>query len=98
MPPGEWIVAEEHQPKPSDYGYNLGRALTSVVGLRSIIPADAATAEVLGTERTGNGVVIRENGLVLTIGYLVTEAETVWISHSGGSAVAGHRPFKNFTS
>ena len=30
MPPGEWIVAEEFQPKPSEYGYNLGRALTSV--------------------------------------------------------------------
>jgi S1-C subfamily serine protease len=90
MPPGEWIVAQEYQPKPSDYGYNLGRALTSVVGLRSIIPADAATAEVLGTERTGNGVVIRENGLVLTIGYLVTEAETVWLSTHDGRKISGH--------
>jgi S1-C subfamily serine protease len=33
---------------------------------------------------------IRADGLVLTIGYLVTEAETVWISHSGGRAVSGH--------
>jgi S1-C subfamily serine protease len=90
MPQGEWIVAQEYQPKASDYGYNLGRALTSVVGLRSIIPADAATAEVLGTERTGNGVVIRENGLVLTIGYLVTEAETVWLATHDGRKISGH--------
>ena len=58
--------------------------------MRSIIPADAATAEVLGTERTGNGVVIRENGLVLTIGYLVTEAETVWLATHDGRKVSGH--------
>jgi S1-C subfamily serine protease len=90
MPVPEWSVAEEYRPKSSDYGYNLGRALTSVVGLRSIIPPDAATAEVLGTERTGNGVVIRENGLVLTIGYLVTEAEAVWLATHDGRKISGH--------
>ena len=41
------------------------------------IPNDAFTAKILGTERAGSGVVIRESGLVLTIGYLVTEAENV---------------------
>ena len=55
-----------------------------------IVPSDAFTAETLGTERAGNGVLIRGDGLVLTIGYLITEAETVWISHSGGRAVPGH--------
>jgi S1-C subfamily serine protease len=78
------------QPKPDDYDYDLDDALASVVGIKSIVPADAFTAETLGTERAGNGVLIRGEGLVLTIGYLITEAETVWISHSGGSAVAGH--------
>ena len=90
MPPGEWAVAQEFQPKPADYGYDLGRALNAVVGLHSIIPSDAATAEVLGTERTGNGVVIRENGLVLTIGYLITEAETVWLTTHDGRKIPGH--------
>jgi S1-C subfamily serine protease len=90
MPPGEWTVAQEFQPKPADYGYDLARALNSVMGLRSIIPADAATAEVLGTERAGNGVVIRENGLVLTIGYLITEAETVWLTTHDGRKISGH--------
>jgi S1-C subfamily serine protease len=45
---------------------------------------------MLGTERTGSGVVIRESGLVATIGYLITEAETIWITSSDGRAVAGH--------
>jgi S1-C subfamily serine protease len=77
------------QPRPEDYDFELDEALASVVGIRAIIPSDAFTAESLGTERAGNGVVIRSDGLVLTIGYLITEAETVWIS-SAGNVVAGH--------
>lgn len=48
------------------------------------------TARMLGTERAGHGVVIRENGLILTIGYLVTEAETIWIVDIHGRAIEGH--------
>jgi S1-C subfamily serine protease len=83
-------VKRELQPNPQDYGFNLDRTLSSIVTLRSIIPADASTAEALGTERAGNGVIVRENGLVLTIGYLVTEAETVWLKLSDGRSVSGH--------
>ena len=61
-----------------------------MVGLRAIVPADAFTAETLGTERAGNGVFIRGNGLVLTIGYLITEAETIWITLNDGRSVPGH--------
>jgi S1-C subfamily serine protease len=61
-----------------------------MVGLRSIVPADAFTAETLGTERAGNGVFIRDNGLVLTIGYLITEAESIWLNLSDGRSVPGH--------
>src|SRR6202035_1689423 len=50
----------------------------------------AYTAETLGTERAGNGVLIRGNGLVLTIGYLITEAETIWLSLNDGRSVPGH--------
>ena len=78
------------QPKPDDYKYDLDRALTSVLAIKTIIPADAFTAETLGTERTGSGVLIRGDGLVLTIGYLVTEAETVWMSYGSGRVAAGH--------
>jgi len=85
----DWKVSPAVQPKAEDYRYDLGEALSAVVGLHSIIPADAFTAETLGTERAGNGVLIRD-GLVLTIGYLITEAETVWITLSDGRAVPGH--------
>jgi S1-C subfamily serine protease len=86
----DWKVPSSAQPKPEDYDYDLEEALATVVGLRAIIPGDAFTAETLGTERAGNGVLIRSNGLVLTIGYLITEAETIWLNLSDGRAVPGH--------
>ena len=61
----------------------------AVVGVRAIIPPDAFTADTLGTERAGNGVLIRSDGLVLTIGYLVTEAETIWLTLIDGRDVPG---------
>ncbi|MDD9982443.1 MAG: S1C family serine protease, partial [Gammaproteobacteria bacterium] len=64
--------------------------LSSLVSVRSHVPDDALTASVLGTERMGNGVVIGDRGLVLTIGYLVTEAQTLWITDRRGAAVPGH--------
>jgi len=85
----EWKVPAAAQPRPEDYAYDLERALMSVVGIHSLIPADAFTAETLGTERAGNGVLI-DNGLVLTIGYLITEAETVWLHFGDGRVAAGH--------
>jgi S1-C subfamily serine protease len=86
----DWKVPSAVQPKPEDYGYDLERALSCVVGLHAIIPADAFTADTLGTERAGNGVLIRGNGLILTIGYLVTEADNIWIALSDGRSVPGH--------
>jgi len=86
----EWKVPVSAQPKPEDYGYDLEHALGAVVGLRATIPSDAYTAETLGTERAGNGVLIRGNGLVLTIGYLITEADTIWLTLNDGRSVPGH--------
>jgi S1-C subfamily serine protease len=85
----DWKVPAAAQPKPEDYSYDLEHAFNAVVGLRAIIPSDAYTAETLGTERAGNGVFI-DNGLVLTIGYLITEAETIWINLADGRSVPGH--------
>ena len=61
-----------------------------MVGLRSQVPSDAFTADTLGTERAGHGVVIRSDGLILTIGYLITEAETIWLHLADGQVVPGH--------
>jgi S1-C subfamily serine protease len=85
----EWRVPPANQPRASDYAFDLDKALSSVVGLHSIIPPDAHSAETLGTERAGNGVVI-DDGLVLTIGYLITEAEAVWLHRGDGRVVEGH--------
>src|SRR5438309_5780831 len=85
----EWRVPPAYQPRAGDYSFDLDRALSSVVGLHSIIPADAFTAETLGTERAGNGVVI-DDGLILTIGYLITEAESVWLHLGDGRVIEGH--------
>src|SRR5688572_5554577 len=76
----EWKVPPAAQPKPEDYGYDLDAVLSAVVGVRASIPEDAFTADILGTERAGNGVVISPKGVVLTIGYLITEAETIWLT------------------
>jgi S1-C subfamily serine protease len=62
----------------------------SVMKLRADVPEDAFTAGVLGSQRIGNGVVIDRDGLVLTIGYLVTEATDVWLSDSEGREIAAH--------
>src|ERR1700680_910379 len=86
----DWKVPPEAQPKPADYAYDLGAAMSAVVGLRSVVPEDAFTAQTLGTERAGNGVLIRDSGLVLTIGYLITEAESVWLPPLSGAPVPGH--------
>lgn len=61
----------------------------SVVAIRAHIPDDAFTASGLGTLREGSGMVIGR-GLVLTIGYLITEAEEVWLTAQDGKVVAAH--------
>ena len=61
-----------------------------MVKLRATVPEDAFTAGILGSQRTGNGVVINSDGLILTIGYLVTEATDVWLTTPDGRELAGH--------
>jgi S1-C subfamily serine protease len=85
----DWKIPSSAQPKQADYGYDLEHALAAMVAVRTIIPSDAFTADTLGTERAGHGVFIR-SGLVLTIGYLITEAQTIWLTLSDGRSVQGH--------
>jgi S1-C subfamily serine protease len=89
MPSAEWKIPRAAQPRPDDYAFDLDRALGAVMALSSIIPNDAFTADTLGTERAGNAVLIRENGLILTIGYLITEASTIWLSLNDGRVIEG---------
>ena len=62
----------------------------AVVKLRAVVPENAFTAGILGSERVGNGIIINSDGLILTIGYLITEATDVWLTVDDGHEVAGH--------
>ena len=84
----DWAFPVEMRPKPEEWRFDLDHALDAVVLVRAEIPEDAFTAPILGTERAGNGVLIAEN-LVLTIGYLITEASVIWLATNKGVAVGG---------
>lgn len=86
----EWRIPFGLQPKAEDCTFDLDAALMSVVAVTAHVPEEAFTAETLGTLRQGNGVVIREDGLILTIGYLVTEAEDIWLRSNDGRTFQGH--------
>jgi len=96
--PEDWLIPAELQPEQANLAYDLREALACVVGLRAIVPEDAFTAEALGTERIGHGAAIRADGLVLTIGYLITEAAEIWLTTSRGRAVAAHPIAYDYTS
>ncbi len=94
----KWAFPTELQPDPEDVGFDLDAALESIVTVHAEIPEDAFTASILGTERVGSGVAIRGNGLILTIGYLITEAESIWITTLDGRVVPGHPLAYDFAS
>src|ERR1700760_3548924 len=78
------------RPSPRGLAFDLDRALSALVVLHAEIPEDASTAEALGAERLGNGIVIGTSGLVLTIGYLITEAEEVTLITNDDRWVPAH--------
>ena len=86
----DWEITPDAQPQAGDYHYDLETALKAVVELEAHVPADAFTAGALGEQRGGNAVQIDESGLLLTIGYLVTEAERVRLRARNGASVDGH--------
>ena len=65
----------------------LARAHAAVVGIRVEAVEDAASIATLGRARQGSGVVIGADGLVLTIGYLILEAEQVNLLVQGERAI-----------
>ncbi len=65
----------------------LQRASRAVIGLQVVALDDARSAKTLGQSRSGSGVVIGADGLVLTIGYLVLEADQVQLVLDNGQTV-----------
>ena len=81
-------IAAESAPDPSPPAARTPQEFTvdalSVVKVRSKAVANARTSRSLGPQREGTGVVIDSDGLVLTIGYLIVEAESVELSTTDG--------------
>ena len=86
----DWKIPSALQPAREDYEFDLDQVLETMVTISTRVPDDAFTAETLGTERAGNGVVISDRGVVLTIGYLISEAEEVWIRANDGQLFPAH--------
>ena len=61
--------------------------LDAVVRVHADVTPGARTSAYLGTEREGTGVLIDADGLIVTIGYLVTEAMTVEVTPSHGKPI-----------
>src|ERR1700733_8823469 len=80
------------QPRQESLKFDLQSVYRSVVLLHTEISEDAYTASILGTDRIGHGVVIRsgERKLILTIGYLITEAESIWLTDYDGRVVEAY--------
>ena len=83
-------VDEEFQPVPRLFDFDLDQRLSSVVALEAWIPEDAFSARSMRTHRVGNAIVIGAEGLMLTVSYLITEAEQVVVSTNDGLWVPAH--------
>src|SRR5688572_26227039 len=79
---------EAAAPTPGSAAYqHLIDAADAVVSLKVKAIANARSNATLGEERTGSGVAIAPRGLVLTIGYLILEADHVEITTARGRSV-----------
>jgi S1-C subfamily serine protease len=86
----EWPFPARSRPQAEKLRFDLAAALRSVVLVHAEVPEEAFTAEALGTERIGHGILIEPGNVVLTIGYLIVEATTIWLTAADGSVVPGH--------
>jgi S1-C subfamily serine protease len=87
--PEDWEMPPELRPRQESLQFDLQSVYRAVVLLHTETSDDAYTASILGTDRVGHGVVIdgADRKLVLTIGYLITEAESIWLTDYDGRVV-----------
>lgn len=84
-------VGEIPHPDPAKLSFDLDRVLNAVATLRSQAPEDAFSSSYLGTERRGSAVLVdADESLFLTIGYLVTEADSITLTMANGNKVPAH--------
>ena len=73
---------------PAAHAASLEDLVSAVVRIKTTINPDGQTVQALGREREGSGIVIDEEGLVLTIGYLMVEALSAELTTNAGRTVA----------
>lgn len=83
------LAAWEHVTPVAAGELDIERILSAVVKIKAEVPAEARTARFLGTEREGSGVVIDDDGLILTVGYLILESTGAEITAANGRTVQG---------
>ena len=83
-------LADAPRPDPEKLDYDLDKALSAIVPLQARAPEDAFSASYLGTEREGNAVLISEDGLLLTIGYLINECDLITVGTRIGGVAEAH--------
>ena len=90
-PPGQAAEATTASPSMADdlpaRSLALQRARQAVLGVQAVAVDEARSTKTLGQARSGSGVLIGDDGLVLTIGYLVLEAEQVHLVLDDGRRV-----------
>ncbi|HTR86879.1 MAG TPA: S1C family serine protease [Reyranella sp.] len=88
--PGEGGVEARRPGGESNLPSPVLEVLPAVVGVHTTIPENRRSAQTLGAEREGHGIVIDDEGLVVTIGYLIMEADTVTITDGEGDQHPAH--------
>ena len=88
---GDWLSSQPgvEARKPGDRETSnlpapVVTALAAVVGINTTVPPDRRSASTLGTEREGHGIVVDDEGLIVTVGYLIMEANSITITDIDG--------------
>lgn len=71
-------------PRPSDA--TIAKLAQSIVKVQAFVPPEARSASRLGTKREGSGAIIDRDGLIVTIGYLISEAMAVEVTDYEGKS------------
>jgi S1-C subfamily serine protease len=79
-----WIAAFS---APANAETKAEEVLKAIVKIRALIPAEARTASILGTEREGHGIVFDSNGHILTAGYLIVESDSIEVTRADGQKI-----------
>ena len=81
------FAADEPAADSSTRGVDAEKFFSAIVKVRARVLPDARSAATLGSEREGTGTVIDKDGLILTIGYLIIEADEVNVVDDHGRSL-----------